>query len=166
MPEQPARQRARNFEEVALGYTPEMAAVEAGRCLKCKKPACRKGCPVEIDIPGFIAQIAAGDLDKAYQVIRDTNSLPAVCGRVCPQENQCEGACILGKKGEPVAIGRLERFVADTYLAKTACETVTGAPACPMPCRFGLAKPPKSGHSLKESTPKPDPGRYSMSVTV
>jgi glutamate synthase (NADPH/NADH) small chain len=88
---------------------------------------------VEIDIPGFIAQIVAGDLDKAYQIIRETNSLPAVCGRVCPQENQCEGACILGKKADPVAIGRLERFVADTYLAKTACETVTGAPVCPMP---------------------------------
>jgi glutamate synthase (NADPH/NADH) small chain len=133
MPEQPPRERARNFEEVALGYTPAMAALEASRCLKCKKPACRKGCPVEIDIPAFIAQIVAGDLDRAYQVLRDTNSLPAVCGRVCPQENQCEGACILGKKHEPVAIGRLERFVADTYLAKTACETVTGAPACPMP---------------------------------
>ena len=133
MPEQPPRQRAGNFQEVALGYTPEMAAAEASRCLQCKDPGCRRGCPVEIDIPAFIGRLAAGDLDGAYAVIRQTNSLPAVCGRVCPQEHQCEGSCVLGKKGEPVAIGRLERFVADTYLAKSACETVTGAPACPMP---------------------------------
>ena len=132
MPEQPPRQRAGNFQEVALGYTPEMAAAEAGRCLQCKTPGCRQGCPVEINIPAFIARLAAGDIDGAYGVIRQTNSLPAVCGRVCPQEHQCEGSCVLGKKGEPVAIGRLERFVADTYLAKSACETVTGAPACPM----------------------------------
>jgi glutamate synthase (NADPH) small chain len=132
MPEQPPRQRAANFEEVALGYTPEMAQIEAGRCLQCKKPACRKGCPVEIDIPCFIKKVVERDLDGAYTVLRDTNSLPAVCGRVCPQENQCEGSCILGKKGEPVAIGRLERFVADTHLAKSACETVTGGPACAM----------------------------------
>ena len=132
MPEQPARERVGNFSEVALGYTPEMAAAEAARCLQCKKPGCRKGCPVEIDIPGFIARVVEKDLDGAYQVLRNTNSLPAVCGRVCPQENQCEGACILGKKGQPVAIGRIERFVADTYLAKTACETVTGDTACPL----------------------------------
>ncbi len=132
MPEQDPKVRARNFEEVALGYTPEMAASEAARCLQCKKPSCRKGCPVEIDIPGFIKKVVEADLDAAYGVIRETNSLPAVCGRVCPQENQCEGSCILGKKGEPVAIGRLERFVADTHLAKSACETVTGAPACAM----------------------------------
>ena len=130
MPEQPPRVRAGNFQEVALGYTPEMAATEASRCLQCKKPACRKGCPVEVDIPGFIKKVVERDLDAAYGVLRDTNSLPAVCGRVCPQENQCEGACILGKKGEPVAIGRLERFVADTYLAGSACQTVTGGPAC------------------------------------
>ena len=105
MPEQPPKVRARNFQEVALGYTPEMARIEAARCLQCKKPACRKGCPVEVDIPGFIKQLVAGEHDEAYAVLRRTNSLPAVCGRVCPQENQCEGACILGKKGEPVAIG-------------------------------------------------------------
>ncbi|MYL81787.1 NADPH-dependent glutamate synthase [Desulfovibrio aerotolerans] len=132
MPEQPPKVRARNFQEVALGYTPEMARIEAARCLQCKKPACRKGCPVEVDIPGFIKQLVAGEHDEAYAVLRRTNSLPAVCGRVCPQENQCEGACILGKKGEPVAIGRLERFAADTYLAKSACETLTGGPACAM----------------------------------
>jgi glutamate synthase (NADPH/NADH) small chain len=132
MPEQDAKIRARNFQEVALGYTAEMARIEAERCLQCKKPACRKGCPVEIDIPGFIKQIVANNFDEAYAVLRQTNSLPAVCGRVCPQETQCEGACILGKKGEPVAIGRLERFVADASLAKSACETVTGGPACSM----------------------------------
>jgi len=132
MPEQPPQVRARNFQEVALGYTPEMARIEAARCLQCKKPACRKGCPVEVDIPGFIKQIVEGDLDEAYAVLRQTNSLPAVCGRVCPQENQCEGSCILGKKGEPVAIGRLERFAADAFLAKDACETLTGGPACAM----------------------------------
>ncbi|WP_243438716.1 NADPH-dependent glutamate synthase [Fundidesulfovibrio soli] len=130
MPEQDPRQRVRNFSEVTTGYTPEMALAEAQRCLQCKKPLCRKGCPVEIDIPGFIAPILEGDLDKAYKVLRDTNSLPAVCGRVCPQETQCEGACILGKKGEPVAIGRLERFVADTFMAKDACEEITGTQAC------------------------------------
>ena len=131
MPEQPPRTRVANFDEVALGYTREMALAETGRCLHCKKPACVKGCPVGIDIPGFIAALADGDGRKAYAVIRRTNSLPAVCGRVCPQETQCEAACILGKKGEPVAIGRLERYVADTFLAEGACEELTGAPACP-----------------------------------
>ncbi|EFL51471.1 glutamate synthase (NADPH), homotetrameric [Solidesulfovibrio fructosivorans JJ]] len=131
MPEQPPRVRVTNFEEVALGYTREMAMIEAGRCLACKKPACVAGCPVGIDIPGFIAALRAGDTGGAYAVIRKTNSLPAVCGRVCPQESQCESRCILGKKGEPVAIGRLERFVADTFMADDACEELTGAPACP-----------------------------------
>ncbi len=131
MPEQPPRTRVANFEEVALGYTHEMALAEASRCLRCKKPACVSGCPVGIDIPGFIAALGAGDVGTAYATIRRTNSLPAVCGRVCPQENQCENACILGKKGEPVAIGRLERYVADTFMADGACEELTGAPACP-----------------------------------
>ena len=131
MPEQPAGVRIGNFEEVALGYTPDMARLEAGRCLRCKKPACVSGCPVGIDIPGFIAALAKGNIGGAYTVIRKTNSLPAVCGRVCPQESQCESHCILGKKGEPVAIGRLERFVADTFMADGACEELTGTPACP-----------------------------------
>jgi glutamate synthase (NADPH/NADH) small chain len=132
MPEQPADVRAGNFREVALGYSMEQALLEAGRCLQCKVPLCQKGCPVEIDIKGFIAKICEKDLDGAYAVIRETNSLPAVCGRVCPQETQCEGNCILGKKFEPVAIGRLERFVADTFMAKNACETVTGKQECSM----------------------------------
>jgi len=131
MPEQPARERVANFSEVALGYTAGMALAEAGRCLQCKKPPCVKGCPVGIDIPGFIRALAAGNTQQAYSVIRRTNSLPAVCGRVCPQETQCESACILGKKSEPVAIGRLERFTADAFLAEDACEELTGAPVCP-----------------------------------
>ena len=131
MPEQPPRVRVTNFEEVALGYTPQMAMAEAGRCLRCKKPACVSGCPVGINIPEFISALAGGEVREAYAVIRRTNSLPAVCGRVCPQESQCESACILGKKGEPVAIGRLERYVADSFLASGACEELTGAAACP-----------------------------------
>ncbi len=113
MPEQDPKVRARNFDEVPLGYTPEMAQREASRCLQCKKPACRKGCPVQIFIPEFIAEIVKGDFQKAVDILKEKNSLPAVCGRVCPQETQCESYCIVGKKGEPVAIGRLERFAAD-----------------------------------------------------
>jgi glutamate synthase (NADPH/NADH) small chain len=131
MPEQPAGVRIGNFDEVALGYAPDMAGLEAARCLRCKKPACVSGCPVGIDIPGFIAALCEGDIGRAYAVIRKTNSLPAVCGRVCPQESQCESHCILGKKGEPVAIGRLERYVADTFMADGACEELTGTPSCP-----------------------------------
>jgi len=113
MPEQPARQRARNFEEVNLGYGIEQAIAEADRCLQCKKPKCVPGCPVGIDIPGFIRALARRDLRESYRILKDANSLPAVCGRVCPQETQCEATCVVGNKVEPVAIGRLERFVAD-----------------------------------------------------
>jgi glutamate synthase (NADPH/NADH) small chain len=113
MPEQDARLRARNFLEVPTGYTPEMAQEEAARCLQCKNPACVPGCPVGIDIPGFIQQIKDGEFTRSIRHIWTMNSLPAVCGRVCPQEIQCEGKCILAKKGDPVAIGHLERFVAD-----------------------------------------------------
>jgi glutamate synthase (NADPH/NADH) small chain len=113
MPEQKPEVRKRNFDEVPLGYTPEMAMKEASRCLQCKKPACREGCPVEVDIPGFIKLIKEGDFSGAIRKIWEKNSLPAICGRVCPQEAQCEGHCVLGKKGEPVAIGNLERFAAD-----------------------------------------------------
>lgn len=133
MPEQPASERSHNFKEVALGYTYEMAIEEASRCLQCKKPLCQKGCPVEIDIKTFIGHLAAGDIPSAYKVIKNTNALPSVCGRVCPQEVQCEGSCILGKKGEPIAIGRLERFVADTFTADSACEMLTGDVACSLP---------------------------------
>ncbi|WP_321404246.1 NADPH-dependent glutamate synthase [Maridesulfovibrio sp.] len=133
MSEQPADVRKNNFMEVACGYTRDQAITEASRCLQCKEPPCRKGCPVEIDIKGFIGHLAAGDVPSAYKVIKQTNALPAVCGRVCPQETQCEGSCILGKKHEPVAIGRLERYVADTFDSDSACEIITGDTACSMP---------------------------------
>jgi glutamate synthase (NADPH/NADH) small chain len=113
MPEQPPAERCRNFEEVALGYSPEAAIAEAKRCLRCKKPTCIAGCPVEVNIPGFVGAIAEGDFRRAIEILRETNSLPAICGRVCPQETQCEKVCILAKKAEPVGIGRLERFAAD-----------------------------------------------------
>jgi glutamate synthase (NADPH/NADH) small chain len=113
MPEQPPQERIHNFDEVPLGYTPEQAVAEAQRCLQCKKPSCISGCPVAVDIPGFIALVQEGKFAEAARKIKETNVLPAVCGRVCPQEDQCEKVCVLAKKGEPVAIGRLERFVAD-----------------------------------------------------
>jgi glutamate synthase (NADPH/NADH) small chain len=113
MPEQDAHVRSRNFEEVAQGYSLEMAYAEADRCLVCKKPKCVPGCPVEIDIPAFIAAISRKDLKDSYRVLKNANALPAVCGRVCPQESQCEATCVIGSKLQPVAIGRLERFVAD-----------------------------------------------------
>lgn len=116
MPEQSPLVRNKNFDEVALGYTPEMAIKEANRCLNCKNPVCVSGCPVNVQIPDFISLIAKGDFKSAYEKIAETSSLPAVCGRVCPQESQCEGKCIRGIKGESVAIGRLERFAADYYL--------------------------------------------------
>ena len=115
MPEQDPNVRNHNFKEVTLGYTPEMAMEEAKRCLHCKKPLCVGGCPVNIQIPDFIAKVAEGDFAAAYEIITSTNALPALSGRVCPQETQCESKCVRGVKGEPVAIGRLERFVADWY---------------------------------------------------
>ncbi len=117
MPEQDPKERAKNFNEVALGYTPEMARAEAARCIQCKKPLCVEGCPVNVQIPQFIKEIANGRFAQAAKILKSTNNLPAVCGRVCPQETQCEARCVLGKKGEPVAIGRLERFAADMEAA-------------------------------------------------
>ncbi|MEG0961648.1 MAG: NADPH-dependent glutamate synthase [Lachnospiraceae bacterium] len=111
--EQEAKVRATNFEEVCLGYNQEEAMEEAARCINCKNAKCISGCPVSIDIPGFIAQVKEGNFEKAYHIINESSALPAVCGRVCPQESQCEGKCIRGIKGEPVSIGKLERFVAD-----------------------------------------------------
>lgn len=116
MPEQMADIRNKNFEEVTLGYTDEMALQEAQRCLHCKNKPCVSGCPVNVPIPEFIECVAQGDLPGAYRVIKSTNSLPAVCGRVCPQETQCEAKCVRGIKGEPVGIGRLERYVADWFM--------------------------------------------------
>ena len=115
MPEQEPTVRNKNFLEVSLGYTAEMAVEEATRCLNCKNKPCVSGCPVNVKIPEFISLVAKGEFEAAYKKINETNSLPAVCGRVCPQESQCEGKCVRGIKGESVAIGRLERFVADWY---------------------------------------------------
>ena len=126
MPTQDPNVRNKNFEEVALGYTEEMAVNEAKRCIHCKNKPCQTGCPVGIDIPEFIGHVAEGDFEAAYQVINRSSSLPAVCGRVCPQESQCEGKCTRGIKNEPVGIGRLERFVADWHR-----ENVHTAPVVP-----------------------------------
>ena len=128
MPSQDPNVRNKNFDEVTLGYTEEQALDEAQRCLHCKAKPCMTGCPVMVHIPDFIAEVAKGNFEEAYQIISATSALPAVCGRVCPQENQCEKYCVRGKKGEPVAIGRLERFVADWHNAH--CTT---APEKPTP---------------------------------
>ena len=114
--EQDAKVRATNFEEVCLGYNKEEAEAEAARCLNCRNPLCVQGCPVSINIPKFIQEIKAGDAVAAYQTLSESSALPAVCGRVCPQETQCEGKCIRGFKSEPVAIGKLERYAADTAI--------------------------------------------------
>ena len=127
MPEQAPDVRNKNFKEVSLGYTEEMAIEEAQRCLNCKHKPCVSGCPVNVRIPEFIAEVAKGDFMAAYQVITSTNALPAVCGRVCPQESQCESKCVRGMKGEAVAIGRLERFVADWYMKN--CDELPEKPA-------------------------------------
>ena len=117
---QDANERIKNFSSVALGYSEEQAVLEAKRCIQCKKPACIEGCPVEIDIPGFIKKIAEKNFSEAIKILKNKNNLPAICGRVCPQETQCEIKCVLAKKGEPVAIGRLERFAADWEMENSA----------------------------------------------
>jgi glutamate synthase (NADPH/NADH) small chain len=134
MREQPASERIHNFSEVPFGYSEEEAIAEARRCLVCKKPSCIGGCPVEIDIPGFVSRIAEGDFKGAIRVMKQKNCLPAVCGRVCPQEDQCEKVCVLTRKQEPVGIGRLERFIADW-------EARQGPPEIP-------ALPPKNGKKI------------------
>ncbi len=151
MPSQPPEVRAHNFDEVAVGYTKEAAMDEAMRCLNCKNMPCVSGCPVNIHIPAFIEKIKEGDFEGAYQIIARSSSLPAVCGRVCPQENQCEKHCVRGIKGEPVGIGRLERFVADwhnTYVAEPPLRptsnghkvAVIGAGPAGLACAGDLAK--------------------------
>ena len=128
MPMQDPKVRAHNFDEVALGYSEEVAIDEAKRCLNCRNMPCVEGCPVKIHIPEFIAKIKEGDFEGAYQIIAKSSSLPAVCGRVCPQETQCESKCVRGIKGEPVGIGRLERFVADWHNAHSDTKEVCDAP--------------------------------------
>ena len=133
MPSQDALVRGHNFDEVALGYTEQMALDEAERCLNCKNMPCVSGCPVGISIPSFIQQVKLGEFENAYRIITESSSLPAVCGRVCPQESQCEGKCIRGIKGEPVGIGRLERFVADYHNAN---------------CKDAMPSPKSNGHKV------------------
>ncbi|MBQ2253467.1 MAG: FAD-dependent oxidoreductase, partial [Clostridia bacterium] len=119
--------RRRTFDEVCLGYTANEAHNEALRCLNCKDPRCVAACPVNVQIPTFISLIAQGRAEEAYQTIKSTNALPAICGRVCPQENQCEGACVRGIKGEPVAIGRLERFAADSHVRNAPSQSANSS---------------------------------------
>lgn len=151
MPEQKPDVRNKNFEEVAMGYTPEMAVEEATRCLNCKNKPCVGGCPVNVRIPEFIEKVAAGEFEEAYKIITSTNGLPAVCGRVCPQESQCEGKCVRGIKGEPVGIGRLERFCADWHMENSDVKAekpasngkkvaVVGAGPSGLTCAGDLAK--------------------------
>jgi glutamate synthase (NADPH/NADH) small chain len=129
MPCQDAVARGKNFNEVALGYPQEIAVEEAKRCIQCKKPKCVEGCPVGVDIPQFVKQIADGNFLEAAKILKQKNTLPAICGRVCPQESQCEAKCILGVKGEPVAIGRLERFAADYEMANGTSKFTKAAPS-------------------------------------
>jgi len=147
----PASQRIADFKEVATGYTQEMAVTEARRCIQCKNPVCVEGCPVEINIPGFISEIASENFEGAIKILKEKNSLPAVCGRVCPQENQCERRCVLGKKGAAIGIGYLERFAADwaaknldivkTATAKDAKKAaIVGAGPAGLTCAGDLAK--------------------------
>jgi glutamate synthase (NADPH/NADH) small chain len=123
MPKQKPEDRIHNFNEVALGYTMKQAVAEAERCIQCLKPQCMQGCPVEVNIPAFIKKIKEKNFSEAIRIIKEKNSLPAICGRVCPQETQCQNFCVLGKKGEPMAIGRLERFVADLELQRDVTVT-------------------------------------------
>lgn len=153
MPEQPADARVQTFSEVALGYAPDMAVLEATRCLQCKQPACRKGCPVDIDIPGFIRCVKDRDFSQANAILKHANNLPAICGRVCPQETQCEQYCIVGLQSDAVAIGRLERFAADWALqyetsertdqmvaAKKARVAIIGSGPAGLACAADLAR--------------------------
>ncbi len=166
MPAQDSTERRANFYEVAQGYTQEQAMAEANRCLRCKKPTCMVGCPVDVDIPDFIVALREGDMDGSIRILKSKNSLPAICGRVCPQETQCEVECVLAKKGEPVAIGRLERYVADWDLARGA-ETpavseptgkkvaIVGAGPAGLTCAADLAR---LGHKVTVFEALHDPG--------
>ena len=159
MPEQDPAVRAQNFQEVALGYTAEEAMAEARRCIQCPKSPCTGGCPVGVPIPQFIEQVAHGNFGAAYAIVKDANALPAICGRVCPQERQCEGVCTRGRKGEPVGIGRLERFVADWALANpeeaaAAVEHCAGTPCHPE--RAERVEESRAATADAEAAPTPD----------
>ena len=138
--EQAPNVRAANFEEVCLGYNKEEAMEEAARCINCKNAKCVQGCPVSINIPAFIHEVKEGNIEAAYQVISESSALPAICGRVCPQESQCEGKCIRGIKGEPISIGKLERFVADAAREQGV-----------KPVKYGFVK--ALGDEMKQSFP-------------
>lgn len=159
MPEQTPYERARNFFEVALGYPEERACLEAARCLQCKKPKCIHACPVEVDIPRFISKIRDKDFLGAARILKEKNSLPAIAGRVCPQESQCESACVLGKKGEPCAIGRLERFVADYERDSGKIQLPKTAP--PVGLRVGVIGSGPAGLTLAGELVK-----HGLAVTV
>ena len=159
MPKQKVEDRIRSFEEVALGYTEEQAVAEAQRCIQCPKPQCIQGCPVEVDIPAFIKEIREKNFEEAVRKIKDKNSLPAICGRVCPQENQCQQFCVLGKKGDPMAIGRLERFVADYELQK-------GATVPPRPKSSTHSKVAVVGSGPAGLTAAADLARLGYEVTI
>lgn len=158
MPRQKPEVRRRNFNEVALGYTEELALTEAERCLQCKTPSCISGCPVEVDIPEFILKLREGDMEGAVRSLKSKNNLPAICGRVCPQETQCEEVCVLAKKGQPVAIGRLERYVADWELGR-------GVKTPELPPRTGH-KVAIIGSGPAGLTCAADLARYGHSVTI
>ena len=158
MPVQDPAARARNFDEVALGYSHEAALNEANRCLNCKNMPCVAGCPVNVQIPSFISRVRVGDMEGAYRVIRETSSLPAICGRVCPQETQCEAKCVRGIRGESVAIGRLERYVADEHARSGSAPA---APAAPNGHRVAVVGSGPSGLTCAG-----DLARAGFSVTV
>jgi len=174
MPEQPAEIRKHNFEEVALGYTAEEAVAEASRCIQCMSPRCVKGCPVNVNIPKFIGLIAKGKTTEAAEKIFETNMLPAICGRVCPQETQCEELCILGRKGDPIAIGRLERYAAD--ISRTAgdksCKIGDGTEMEDSKPGAGCVQPPTGktvaviGAGPAGLTAAADSAKYGHKVTI
>lgn len=166
MPSQDPTTRVKNFNEVALGYTEELAIMEANRCLQCKKPSCMEGCPVGVLIPQFIKALREGNMAEAVLAMKERNSLPAVCGRVCPQEVQCEAKCVLGKKGQPVAIGRLERFVGDYELIHRVCPlepkpstgkkiAIAGTGPAGLSCAVDVAK---EGHAVTMFESLHEPG--------
>ena len=165
MPVQDPLVRIHNFDEVALGYTEQQALTEAGRCLQCKKPLCSDGCPVGVNITGFIELIKGGDFLGAARKIKETNNLPAICGRVCPQEEQCEKLCILGKKFEPVAIGRLERFAAD-YERKAEIDVPPQPDTCCSGCKAAAKKVAVIGSGPSGLTVAADLSRLGYRVTV